>query len=140
MKTLHQLSLLAATLLTVVNGTANAEVQFGTRTYGIDSDFAAGLLGKVVTPEYARKFPVSKWRLFIYADADTTDRGDIYCHSFVGVVPIGEMRPPKKRYSVNLRNSGSLSPKTKELYAMECAEKAVARMMSDRVENMYVPY
>ena len=111
---------------------------FNAVTYG---DTVAKDIASEVTEQFTVRYPTSKWSVFVWTASGVTDKGIPHCTGIAGVVPKGTGVFPLKRYlttSFNPDENGSKTVGELRAWSVRCAKSAVANMMSDSLEKMYL--
>jgi hypothetical protein len=105
-------------------------------------DATAKDIASVVTDAFTKKFPASKYEIFLLASAGQDNEGDDYCYAQTGVIPAGSNETPQMRYSfVGIKHHGQvMTVGLRHEFEAECARGAVRNMMSDQLSNIYLPY
>lgn len=134
-----KLSLIVGALLA---GSLNVAVAgpFVVSTYGTAN---SSDINDIITDAFTKKYPSSKYEIFLFSSAFLTNTGIPSCSAITGVVRKGSNDFPLSRYSsIEFGDkAGEAMTVGEEIgWSAKCSRSAVMNMMSDKLEEIYKPY
>lgn len=139
---LKKIKKISSSLVVAVAIASNLAVagEFETKNYG---SAAANDIADLVSDAFTKKYPSSKFEIFLYSESDQNSKGAPYCNAIAGVVIKNSNDFPWTRYSATSTGAvsiGAMNVGDKKAWAKKCARMSVENMLSDDLDKIYQPY